>query len=162
MLFPCTVRVHCRLDRTQGPARHLGLDPYATDRSRRHLIMQILSLVNHLDSSKNRADSLARSGRIALKKCQKTLVHRKPSVKRLECYVWRLAKACGEAITKKKGHRVAGGQATLWFRIASDKLLVLAQAQRGGSHNPRSKDHIEEPIGHFSVQRFKYSVLFQR
>jgi len=116
MLFPCTVRVHCRLDRTQGPARHLGLDPCATDRSRRHLIMQILSLVNHLDSSKNRADSLARSGRIALKKCQKTLVHRKPSVKRLECYVWRLAKACGEAITKKKGHRVAGGQATLWFR----------------------------------------------
>ena len=49
-----------------------------------------------------------------------------------------------------------------WFRIAGDKLLVLAQAQRGGSHNPRSKDHIEEPIGHFSVQRFKYSVLFKR
>src|SRR5207253_3906635 len=110
MLFPCTVRVHCRLDRTQGPARHLGLDPCATDRSRRLLIMQILSLVNHLDSSKNRADSLARPGRIALKKCQKTLVHRKPSVKRFECYVWRFAKAFGKAITEKKGHKVASGR----------------------------------------------------
>lgn len=108
----------------KGPARHLGLDLCATDRSRRHLIMQIISLVNYLDSSKKSCRFLSPTWKDRFKKCEKTLVHRKPSVKRLECYVWRFAKAFGEAITKKKGHKVAGGQATLW---SQKQRLILTQ-----------------------------------
>src|SRR3989442_1685075 len=52
----------------------------------------------------------------------------------------------------------------LWAcpRVTGGTLLVLPYAQRGGSHNARSKDHIEEPIRHFRVERFKYGVLFKR
>src|SRR5437764_9915412 len=46
-------------------------------------------------------------------------------------------------------------------RMTGGTLLVLPQAQRGGPHNTRSKDHIEEPLSHFSVERFEYSVLFK-
>ena len=118
MLLPCTVRVRCRLDRT--PRTRSALGPG----SMRH--RPIETSLNHANTisrkssgffKKNRADSLARPGRIALKKCQKTLVHRKPSVKRLECYVWRFAKAFGKAITEKKGHEVASGPRLCGFEV---------------------------------------------
>src|SRR5207249_12215975 len=47
-------------------------------------------------------------------------------------------------------------------RMTGGTLPVSPQAQRGGSHNTRSKDHIEEPIGHFSVERFEHSILVKR
>jgi len=44
----------------------------------------------------------------------------------------------------------------------SNKLLAMAYGQRGGSHDSRSKDHLEEPISRFDIERLKYSVLFER
>jgi len=54
-------------------------------------------------------------------------VHRKPSVKRLDCYVGRFGKAFGEFITRAPGIDDLKGIVTNWALRASTPVLTYLQ-----------------------------------